>query len=163
MYRNETYINSYLYPEFNHHPAELSFVIKSLTQQTERLVNNDHIQKEQKKLITAFKQNGFSISTVTTKSLARAHLPYIMGTIDRIDKILRRQNIQVVFNTNKKSSAISQEIQKAQFYWKVKEYTISFVRITNEELYEIEQPTFKDKDDETLKLSRGKKLVQDIE
>ncbi|KAK4887865.1 hypothetical protein RN001_004136 [Aquatica leii] len=92
--------------------------IKDITLEPGHMLNK---QLEMQKIQTALQQNGFSKNHIRralrprrnngteedeNKPDATAFLPYIKGTTDKISKVLKKHNIQTIFNTVKKINQI---------------------------------------------------------
>ncbi|XP_023311228.1 uncharacterized protein LOC111691923 [Anoplophora glabripennis] len=116
VYRKPTHTDRYLHAESHHHPSQLNSVLKTLITRSERLTDNEHKTEEIEKVKKALQQNGFSDNNIKRalrprhnrerteedKPVAKALLPYIKGTTDKISKVLKKHKIETVFNTDRK-------------------------------------------------------------
>ncbi|KAF2892433.1 hypothetical protein ILUMI_13739 [Ignelater luminosus] len=98
-------------------------LLKKETVQTDHLLVSFDVEKKDQeisKIRTALLQNGFSERNINNaleppkpkteeekeKPVAKAYLPYVKGTTDKISRILRRRKIETPFNTDRKISTI---------------------------------------------------------
>lgn len=119
VHRKATQTNRYLKGNSHHHPAQLKSVVKTLTTRSKQLADEEHIDTELESLRYALQQNQFSLPLInkiinqernsprdnTEKENRKAFLPYIVGTTDKISKLLQKY-IKPIFTTNRKISNI---------------------------------------------------------
>lgn len=111
VYRKPTHTNRYLQATSHHHPAQLNSVVKSLVKRSQILADQENQASEIELVSTALQRNGFGkrsiLKALKNKKSERIKeedpastkttLPFIKGTTDKIGRILRRRNIQVVY------------------------------------------------------------------
>lgn len=120
VYRKPTHTDRYLNAASHHHPAQLNSVVKTLMTRSQRLADVDHIDEKMSSLQKALMKNGFSRYTIqksqqptrprtqeeSEKPVAKAYLPYVRGTTDKISKLLRKHKIETIFKTDRKISTV---------------------------------------------------------
>ena len=118
VYRKKTHIDQYLHALSHHHPNQKMGVLNTLFTRALRVSDNDHIDSEKEYLLNVFLSNGYNLAQinkalVTTKTHKnrlkvaskerkvgdhKEFLPYIQGVTDKIDKHLKKKNIDYVFS-----------------------------------------------------------------
>lgn len=116
VFRKKTCMQRYLHANSHHHPKQKIGIIKTLTTRAARISDCDHLNFELNHPHKVFEQNGYNKKTINKakhQSLNKniqnnkdkehkyvnsiTSLPYIKGTIDKISKILNKNNINVAF------------------------------------------------------------------
>jgi hypothetical protein len=119
VYRKPTHTNRYLNAKSHHHPAQIASIPITLSIRSKRIADAENLNNEYKILENALLKNGFDRSDILKawnrnpgdkkaaskdkeRALGTAFLPYVKGTTDRIRKILSKENINTIFDTDKK-------------------------------------------------------------
>ena len=122
VYRKATHTDRYLHAQSHHHPTQIRSVANTLATRSKRIADEDNLIAERRHLQVALEMNGYpkklfhrawnrttranldEKETEDTRTLVM--LPYVKGTTDRIAKLLSRENIKTVFNTDMKIGAL---------------------------------------------------------
>lgn len=112
VYRKKTHTEHYLHANSHHHPSQKIGVLNTLATRVVRISNLDHFEKEKNHLMNVFEKNGYNKHQVIKAfnnaenpknkqplddHVDKVHLPYILGTIDKIVYILKKNNIRTTF------------------------------------------------------------------
>ena len=118
VYRKGTHTEQYLHALSHHHPNQKMGVLNTLFTRALRVSDNDHLDSEIEHLRNVFLSNGYNIAQInkalektkahenrpkalsTEKKVGdhKAFLPYIQGITYKIDKHLKKKDIDSVFS-----------------------------------------------------------------
>lgn len=105
VYRKKTHTEHYLHANSHHHPAQKLGVLNTLATRAIRISYHDNFEQEKNHLLNVFKKNGCKrhqginvfkkVENPINKQhrddyVSTIHLPYILGTTDKISHILKK-------------------------------------------------------------------------
>jgi len=112
VYHKKTHIKHYLHANSHHHPARKLGVLNTLATRVVHISDHDHFEQEKNHLMDIFEKNGYrrcqgikafkNAENPKNKQpmddcVGKVHLPYILGTTNKIAYILKKNNIKTTF------------------------------------------------------------------
>ncbi|XP_023310001.1 uncharacterized protein LOC108904855 [Anoplophora glabripennis] len=114
VYRKPTLSDRYLNAQSHHYPAQKQGIINTLIHRARIISEPRHLAEELEHLRTALRGNSYKTRNIERaigrrhtpiekqEYLATTYLPYVKGCTDKIGRLLKKRNINTVFNTVRK-------------------------------------------------------------
>ena len=121
MYRKKTHTDRSVHTSLHHHRSQKLGILHSLATWAVRISDNKHLEDELGHLSKALQNNGYNKKDIGTfirvkyknnkhrniskdtinhdkqEGVTKVLLPYIQGTTEKIDKVLRKKQISTIF------------------------------------------------------------------
>jgi len=130
VYRKPTHTNRYLNAESHHHPAQKNSVLNTLINRAIHISDESSWKDKKEMLQTTLRQNGYlelQVNKAFRQQLARrnhdrprqppdeepkrVYLPYVKGTTDKIERILRKHELKTVFKPMNKLQTLLRPVK----------------------------------------------------